>query len=186
MLRNADRLLAWGRLRGKGDGIGEVSGVAAFRPVVLLCRFPRHAEALRRAIEGTGIPVVLQETPRDGSTPPLYRGCDPGDPKIRLHLELEWVSALAHARGNAALEQVGLLLASGPLRGCAVALSLGITQGAARSYLQWMEDVALVRREGRLFDFAHPLLALRFKGVPAPGNRPRPPPPGFGDDMSVD
>ena len=81
----------------------------------------------------------------------------------RLHLELEWGSALACARGDAALEQVGLLLALGPRRVSAIAARLGITQGAARSYLQWMEDVALVRCEGRLFELAHPLLGQRFR-----------------------
>ena len=187
VLRNADRLLAWGRLRGKGHPLGEVCRIAALCPVLLQCRFPRHASALRRALEDAGVFAFFRETPRDGSLPPAYRTLAQEDPRLGLHLELEWYSAIAFARGDAALEQVGLFLArAGPRGGSSVASALGITPGAARSYLQWMEDVALVRREGRLFDLAHPLLRLRFAPC-----KPLNPHPSSGllprqDEMSVD
>jgi hypothetical protein len=111
----------------------------------------------------------------------------PENPLLLLHLELEWVSALAIARGDVALERVGQLLArSGPMRGNAVAAALGITQGAARSYLSWMEDVALVRRDGPRFTLAHPLLRRRFfTGVPVL-REGRPTPAKGPDAMSVD
>jgi hypothetical protein len=186
IFRNADRLLAWVRLRGKGDAVGEVCKAAASRPMVLQCRFPRHATALRRTLEEAQVLASFDETPRDGSLPPLYRKLDPEDPLTLLHLELEWGSALACARGDVALEQVGLLLASGPRRGSTIAAALGITQGAARSYLQWMEDVALVRREGRQFELAHPLLRQRFRGDFKPAKWLHPPRPRREDEMSVD
>jgi hypothetical protein len=187
ILKNADRLLAWGRLRGKGRPLDEVCAAAASHPVLLQCRFPRHATALRRALEESGAPVTLEETPRDGSLPPIYRSLSREDPRMALHLDLEWHSAMACARGDASLEQVALFLArSGPSRVADVALGLGITSGAARSYLQWMEDVALVRREGHRFDLAHPFLRLRFTSAPASPPRPSSPAPLSGDDMSVD
>ena len=186
VFRNADRLLAWGRLRGKGDAVGEVCRAAASRPLVLQCRFPRHAAALTRTLEEAHVLARFDETPRDGSLPPLYRKLSPEDLVTRLHLELEWGSALACARGDAALEQVGLLLASGPRRVSAIAGTLGVTQGAARSYLQWMEDVALVRCEGRLFALAHPLLGQRFRCDFRPAKPFPPPRASRADEMSVD
>lgn len=187
ILRNADRLLAWGRLRAGREALDEVAASALSRPWILQCRFPRHARALNRSFAERGVPVLLRQADRDGNPPPVYRTLAPENPLLLLHLELEWVSALAIARGDVALERIGLLLArSGPMSGKAVAATLGITQGAARSYLAWMEDVALVRRDGARFTLAHPLLRKRFfPGAPIPREGP-PAPPKRPDEMSVD
>lgn len=67
-----------------------------------------------------------------------------------------------------------------------MAAALGVTQGAARSYLNWMEDVALVRREGYLFDLIHPLLRLRFGEASPRGPIPLSPGTPKDDAMSVD
>lgn len=187
ILRNADRLLAWERLRAGRKTLDEIARSSRSRPWILQCRFPRHARALNRALTERGVPVLLRQAGRDGTPPPVYRALAPESPLLLLHLELEWVSALACARGDAALERVGLLLArSEPLRGNTVAAALGISQGAARSYLGWMEDVALVRREGSHFTLAHPLLRRRFDpGVKVP-RESHPKPSKRPDEMSVD
>ena len=63
VLRNADRLLAWTRLRGKGDAVAEVCQAAASRPMVLQCRFPRHAAALRRTLDEARAPPFIRSCP---------------------------------------------------------------------------------------------------------------------------
>ena len=187
ILRNADRLLAWGRLRRGDDPLEGLARSARSRAWVLLCRFPRHFRALAQSLLDRGVALATWETEHDGSLPPLYRSLAPDGPLTRLHLELEWVSALACARGDTALERIGARLAHlGPSRCSAVAAGLGISPGAARSYLSWMEDVALVRRKGRLFDLAHPYLRSRFLTGTRNPEPHSPTPPRREDTMSVD
>ena len=187
ILKNADRLLAWGRGRSGDDPLGEMARSARSHAWVLLCRFLRHFCALAKALIERGVTLAVWETERDGSLPPLYRSLAPDSPLTRLHLELEWISALACARGDTALERIGAHLARmGPSRCSALAAGLGISPGAARSYLSWMEDVALVRREGRLFDLVHPALGRRFLTDTQSPEPHSPTPPRREDTMSVD
>lgn len=185
LVSGCDRLLAWSRQRGGAGLLDLLAGLASTRPVLLQCRFPRHASDLLEAFRNMGGEPTFRQTPRDGSVPPLYAALASQEALRRLHLELEWVSALAAARGDVALERAGEILArSGPSRGSALAREMGVTQGAASSYLRWMQDVALVRKEGRLYDLAHPLLRLRYLAQHAEPAKPEP--PRRTDDMSVD
>jgi len=87
-----------------------------------------------------------------------------------------------------------LLAANSPAGLVDLSRALGVTRGAAGSYLRWMADVSLVRKGEGGFELAHPLLALRFGGTSAPDRagpqdeeRETPPrPPGGFFDPSLD
>jgi hypothetical protein len=126
--------------------------------------------------------VEMRETPADGAVPPLYTRLG-GHPGLRrLHLEYEWLTGMAAARGGIALLRIACRLAEGPLPSGELARALGLTSGAVRSYLAWMEDAALVRRTAGAFALRHPLLAALFspKASPEPelaATLPAPPRP---------
>jgi len=168
VLRNAEVLLGWARSRQASGLFDDLARLARRRGLVLECRFPRPARALFQALQRAGAAPEWDDLAPDGSVPPLYRGLPPGGALLRLHLELEWRTGMAAARGGVALLRTGALLAPGPRRAAEVAHGLGVSAGAARSYLAWMEDAALARREGTSFALRHPLLALLFA---SPGPR---------------
>lgn len=176
LLRRAEYALAWAGTR-EGEGLWpRLAQIAARRGLALECRFPRHARELAAHLEAEDCEPVLWETPADGGPPPLYEGLAPD--AARLHLTHEWETALGAARGGAALLRLALLLArGGPQAPPALADQLGLTAGATRAYLSWMEDVALVRRDGRAYDLRHPLLCQLFAPGASPGPAPRPAPP---------
>ena len=187
LLRDAGRLLAWSRFKGRGNPIEELLRLTAGRPLVLQCRFPRHAGLLEEAFLREDIPANLLETPRTGEVPPLYRSLADKDPLHRMHLELEWVTAQAASRGGEAFEVLGRLMAEEPgLRAVDLASRMGITGGAVRSYLGWMEEVSLVRREGYRYFLGHPLLARRFSEETASQDRPQPSPGHHAVEVWVD
>ncbi len=159
VLRNAEVLLGWARSRAAGSLFDDLARFARRHGLVLECRFPRPARALQEALTRAGAAPEWDDLPPDGSVPPLYARLPPGSPLIRLHLELEWRTGLGAARGGVALLRTGALLALRPHKAPEVAKGLGVSAGAARSYLSWMEDAALARREGGTFALRHPLLA---------------------------
>jgi hypothetical protein len=179
-LRRADWALAWAGTRAgarEGDGVfARLARIAARSGLALECRFPRHAASLASNLEAAGCLPDLWQSEADGSVPPLYRGLS-GD-LARFHLEHEWESALGAARGGAALLRVALVLArEGPQTAPLLAGRLGLTAGATRAYLGWMEDVALVRRTRGRYDLRHPLLGELFKSGAAAPPVPDAPPP---------
>lgn len=180
VLRNAEGLLGWFRSRAAAHLLTDLARFARRRGLLLECRFPRLARLLFQALEREGAFLEWDDLYPDGSVPPLYVRLPPDGPLLRLHLELEWRTGLAAARGGAALLRTGALLALRPRRVPEVAQGLGVSAGAARSYLSWMEDAALVRREGKAFALRHPLLASLFaspgpKADPGPTAPVRPP-----------
>jgi len=179
-LRRADWALAWAGTR-EGSRLGDglfvrLARIAARSGLALECRFPRHATSLASNLEAAGCVPDLWQTEADRSVPPLYEGL-PKD-LARLHLEHEWETALGAARGGAALLRVALVLArEGPQTAPLLAGRLGLTAGATRAYLGWMEDVALVRRTRGRYDLRHPLLGELFRsGAAAPPVSDAPPP----------
>lgn len=168
VLRNGEVLLGWARSRSAGHLFADLARLARQRGLLLECRFPRPARALLEALRRAGADPEWDDGEAGGPVPPLYREISPGSPLLRLHLELEWRTGMAAARGGVALLRTGALLAPGPRRAPEVAKGLGVSTGAARSYLSWMEDAALVRREGSAFALRHPLLAILFA---SPGPR---------------
>lgn len=179
-LRRADWVLAWAGTREgarEGDGIFvRLARIAARSGLALECRFPRHARALVSRLEAAGCSPDLWESEADGSVPPLYR--ELSENLTRLHLEHEWETALGAARGGAALLRVALVLSKeGPQPAPVLAGRLGLTAGATRAYLGWMEDVALVRRAQGRYDLRHPLLGDLFRSGAAAPAVPETPPP---------
>jgi hypothetical protein len=168
-LHGSEMVLAWARTRGGADLLGRLRSFAARTGLVLVCRFPRAARELLRIMGGRGKAPLFWETPADGRIPPLYDRWESHPQLLRLHLEQEWLTGTAAARGGVALLRVAWCLAeASPLPPASVADGLGVTTGAARSYLTWMEDAALVRREAGGFSLRHPLLNRLFQGVPPP------------------
>ncbi len=166
LLRRAEYTLAWAGTR-EGEGLwARLAQVASRRGLALECRFPRHARKLAAHLEAEDCEPLLWETAADGDAPPLYDGLS--REAQDLHLAFEWETALGAARGGAALLRLALLLARGGAQAApALADQLGLTAGATRAYLSWMEDVALVRRDGRAYDLRHRLLARLFaQGAP--------------------
>jgi hypothetical protein len=164
----AENLLGWARTRGGGAVWDRLEAQAARGRLGLQCRFPRHARELTRLLEARRIRVEMRETPADGAVPPLYTRLG-GRPDLRrLHLEHEWLTGMAAARGGIALLRIASRLAEGPLPSGELARTLGLTSGAVRSYLAWMEDAALVRRAAGAFALRHPLLAALFSPMAFP------------------
>lgn len=169
-LRRAEWAVAWaGTREGAREGglFARLARTSARRGLILECRLPRHARELAARMEAQGVEPDRWETEADGRIPPLYDGLS--EEMRRWHAVHEWETALGAARGGAALLRVALVLARrGPQPAPRLADLLGLTAGATRAYLTWMEDVALVRRDGRAFDLRHPVLREVFQGVPGP------------------
>jgi hypothetical protein len=167
LVRSSGLLLGWSKTRSAPELWGSLRTLARRGPLLLLCRFPRHAQELQSRLKAAGLPHALWETQPSGEVPPLYRRLPPGSELRRLHLRYEWATGLAAARGGVALRRVAFLLAeAGPMTVPALARSLGLTSGAARSYARWMEEAALVRRAGSSLELRHPLLAELFRKPP--------------------
>lgn len=169
---HADLLLGWARTRGCAGLWPRLLDWSSRMGLVLECRFPRHAREISKALSGAGGGLRFRETPADGRIPPLYSGLRGQPNLIDLHLRNEWWTGMAAARGGIALLRIAFALAErGASSAPALASVLGVTAGAARSYLRWMDDAALLRREGPLFDFRHSLLGRLFTpggATPAP------------------
>ncbi len=188
-LRRAEWALAWaGTREGARQGsslFARLARISARRGLVLECRFPRHARELASRLEAAQCETDRWETEADGSIPPLY--VDLSESLKRWHAAYEWETAVGAARGGAALLRVALVLArEGPQPAPHLAGLLGLTAGATRAYLSWMEDVALVRRHGRAFDFRHPVLRELFAAAPARGLETRPIQPAAHRPSAVD
>lgn len=162
VVRSAGALLGWSKIR-KGEKLWRALAVRAGGPGILLeCRFPRFAKLLMERMEEEGCTTGFWETPTDGRIPLLYHQLAPTSPLCRLHLRFEWTTGLSTARGGIGLVRIARLLAKGKRSSGQLSGELGITAGAVRSYLQWMEDAALVRWDGSDGALRHPLLETLF------------------------
>ena len=175
VVRRAEWALAWAGTR-DGKLVWErFAAIARRAGLALECRFPRHARELAVRIESVGLEPDRWETAADGSVPPLYDSVGDRPDLLHLHLQREWDTGLAAARGGAALLRIAIVLSrQGAMPAPRLSEELGLTTGACRAYLGWMEDAALVRRTGRAFDLRHPLLGSLFVPAPAERSAPRP------------
>jgi hypothetical protein len=175
VIQGSDLLLGWARTRGGRELWLRLCEAASRSGLVLECRFPRNARALARQMGALGSGLRFWETRPGGQIPPLYQRLRDQPQLASLHLRHEWWTGMGAARGGIALLRVALeLSAVGPCAAPALAMQLGITAGATRSYLRWMEDAALLRREGQRFDLRHPLLGSLFdQRGPRPKVQPR-------------
>jgi len=173
VVRRAEWALAWGGTRDGKIVWERFAAIARRAGLALECRFPRHARELAGQLESVGLEPDRWEIAADGSVPPLYESVGDRPDLLHLHLQREWETGLAAARGGAALLRIAIVISRrGGTPAPELAEELGLTAGACRAYLSWMEDAALVRRSGRAFDLRHPLLASLF--VPATAEGPPP------------
>ncbi len=161
-LFSAEALLT--RRRSVSRGAGSLVPVPPGAGLLLVARFPRLLPRLVAAFERTGELAGTDENLPDGRVPPLYARMAPSDPRYPLHLRLEWESGLARARGGVVLTEAACLMAwRGELAPAELATALGVTAGAARSYLNWMADAGLARRPApSRYALRHPALAALF------------------------
>ncbi|MEW6757959.1 MAG: helix-turn-helix domain-containing protein [Acidobacteriota bacterium] len=176
LLLGGETLFGWARTRERPHLWKELAGCARTSGLAIGCRFPRETRRVGQALAGTGLEVEVRDHAPDGRIPPLYLDAGARPALLALHLAYEWETGAAAARGGVALLRVAHLLACGPATAGETACALGITAGAARSYLRWMEDAALVRREGRKMALRHPLLSTLFTGTVAAPRAPSPVP----------
>jgi len=132
--------------------------------VVLCARFPRSfTMVLAAARRETPLSGWAEMEPL-GEIPSIYRRLESDELARYAHLRLEWETGVAHARASSVLpEAAGLMAREGEIRPAALARRLGITSGAARSYLVWMEEAGLCRRTaGGAYALRHPALSRLF------------------------
>jgi hypothetical protein len=164
ILRQAEILEGWSRTRSGRTLWKDLLAAAGAGGVLFECRFPKHARGLTARLRSEGAAPLFREDAPSGGIPPLYERLVSQPALFRLHLEHEWWTAMGAARGGVALLRIAMELAlRGPVAAPELAGRLGVTSGAVRSYLRWMEDVALLRREGSTVHLRHPLLASLFE-----------------------
>ncbi len=148
--------------------------------VVVCARFPRTFPKVIETARKWGRLAGWAEMEPAGGIPPLYARLVGDDAAIRAHLRLEWETGVAKARATSVLAVAGAMMASeGEARASGLALRLGVTSGAARSYLVWMEEAGLCRRAaGGAYLLRHPALGGLFAA--ASERRPREPLPQSG------
>ena len=163
VVRSGDLLLSWEKVNSNDDIWKVLASAAAERSLVVECRFPRFCVQLREKLKGAGAKVIFWENDADGSVPPLYQKLNNSQMLVALHLAMEWETGLAAARGGVGLTRFAVKMArEGTLNVKDLAESTGLSPGAVRSYLGWMEGAALVRKVGHSFALRHPLLAKLF------------------------
>lgn len=146
---------------------------AAKNGVVLCARFPRSFTlVLAAARRETPLSGWAEMQPL-GEIPSIYRRLERDELARYAHLRLEWETGVAHARAASVLpEAAGLMAREGEIRPAALARRLGVTSGAARSYLVWMEEAGLCRRmAGGAYALRHPALSRLF--LSEEGEKPR-------------
>ena len=173
VLRRAELLGGWLKTRSGALVRTRLKELARASGLVLECRFPKHARRIHDGLRIGGARPILWERPASGQVPPLYIALTSRPDLLELHLEHEWWSAMGVARGGVALLRIAIFLAThGAASAPQLAESLGISSGAVRSYLQWMEDAALIRRDGRDVHLRHPLLSRLFESAAIPPPAP--------------
>jgi len=156
------------------------------RGALLETRFPKVFRNIAIFLGKKKIPFLSHDASHDGSLPPLYRQLRPDGELFRIHLRYEWETGLCMSRGSSVVVEAGRMISEteGPLTAGALAAGMGITPGAAASYLKWMEEAALVRKTGGGYMLRHFGLYSHF-GVRPAGTRSVPP-PKENDPMDLD
>lgn len=173
VLRSGDLLLSWSKVNSNTELWKRLALKATREGLVIECRFPRWCGQIREKLEEAKTQVVFWETPAEGRVPPLYSKLSASSQLFRLHLDFEWETGLAAARGGIGLTRFAVLLSGkGPMSVRALAGETGLSPGAVRSYLGWMEEAALVRKKDHVFSLRHPLLEELFTDVAKPGMPP--------------
>lgn len=155
------------RRRMRGGGAGSALSLRD-SAVIIETRFPKTFRSVREHLEKEKVRYSSYDAKHDGSLPPLYRQLRPGSDMFDLHLAREWETGLCMARGMSVIVEAGSLISRStePVAAGTLAREMGITTGAAASYLRWMEDAALVRRVGKGYMLRHEGLYMLFRVRP--------------------
>ncbi len=154
-LQNGHAPVVWGAEalldlshRSRSNEFSRLSRAIGSKEGTVLCaRFPRTFSMVLEAVRRERLLAGWAEMETSGETPPLYKRLNHDEPSYYLHLRLEWETGVARARATSVLPEAGGLMArDGEIRPATLAKHLGVTSGAARSYLVWMEGAGLARR----------------------------------------
>lgn len=154
--------------RRRGEGGGEMLTRLVKNGTLVETRFLKTFRSVAAFLQREKTPFLSHDAKHDGSLPPLYRRIRHSGELFGLHLLYEWETGLGMARGASVIVEAGSLMSKseGPLSAGSLAKKMGITLGAAASYLKWMEDATLVRRSGGGYMLRHEGLYSLFGGPP--------------------
>jgi hypothetical protein len=132
--------------------------------VIVETRFPKSYIRLKKFLDERDIPYSCYDCPAEEEIPPLYSRLRHGSEMLNFHLRHEWQTGLDMARGTSVVIEIANLISQKqkPVTISALAEQMGITLGAAASYLRWMEDAALIRKVDKGFQLRHPGLNSLF------------------------
>lgn len=135
------------------------------KPVVFETRYLKVFKRFCSLFEKENISFSKIDFPCDGSFPPLYSAIQSNRDLFFKNLLYEWESALLIARGRSSLIDIAKMIAENenPLTLSELSQKMGLTLGAVASYLSWMEEASLIRKENRRFFLRHSGLNLLFK-----------------------
>lgn len=127
------------------------------KPVVFETRFAKPFKTFCTLFSKEGIKHSKIDIPSSGTLPPLYSSVKSNKELLLKNLLYEWESAILMARGRSSLIDVAKIIAKNdsPLTLSQISENMGITLGAAASYLRWMEEASLVRKEKKHFFLRH-------------------------------
>lgn len=134
--------------RRRGEGAGEMLSRLAKCGTLVETRFLKTFRSIGLFLEKEKTQFLSHDARHDGALPPLYSRLRQSGEMFGLHLLYEWETGLGMARGASVIVEAGNIISksAGPLTAGVLAAKMGITVGAAASYLKWMEDAALVRK----------------------------------------
>ena len=141
--------------------------------VVICARFPRTFSRVIETVRKRGRLAGWAEMEPSGGVPPIYTRLWGNEAATLAHLRLEWETGVARARATSVIAVAGAIMAGeGEARASSLAGRLGVTSGAARSYLLWMEEAGLCRRvAGGAYVLRHPALSKLFSTSGVTGGR---------------
>lgn len=153
-------------LRRRNENLKEVLKIASENGSLFETRFYKYFRLIKKILTHTSTHFFAADIKSDGILPPLYKQIEKDEKQFINTLIYEWETGILTSRGSSVLIEIGEILSRSdkPKRLTDIANEMGITLGAVSSYLKWMEDASLIRREGKDFSLRHSGLKLLFKG----------------------
>ncbi|NMB99132.1 MAG: hypothetical protein GYA35_02505 [Thermoanaerobaculaceae bacterium] len=138
------------------------------KPILFETRFIKSFKKFCSLFSKEGIKYSKVDLLSDGALPPLYSTIRSNRELFLKNLLYEWESALLMARGRSSLIDVAKIIAKSdePLTLTQISEKMGITLGATASYLSWMEEASLIRKEKKRFSLRHEGLYFLFNEKP--------------------
>ena len=159
---NSHYLLSFRR---KDNLLDELLKSASCSGSILETRFPKYFKIFVKTFEKNSLSYFSLEVESNGEFPPFYLQFQRNESLLLHNLQFEWESGLLTSRGKSVLIEIAEILSQNDSKVnlTEIASSLGISLGATLSYLKWMEEASLIRRENKLYSLRHKGLNLLFK-----------------------